>query len=104
MMDNTTINDNLGVLKPFYAIFEAKISESSLKWVAYIFVLDGQEGNLKWTSIKETKNTLFLVGARRWLHLASQRIYTLENVTNMNFHLAMVVAYALSGIYINIGI
>lgn len=68
-------------------------------------VVEGHRASTNW-GISRTgiHGTHFTVEARRWLHVVSRRILPSSNVTDVTYVRALVLAYILSGVRVNVGL
>lgn len=103
-MDAETINEVLGVLEVSNTEFDATMMRMDLGWLRDAVVDKEFHNHVYWATTDGITNLYFFTDARRWLTLVARKIPLSGNIIVVTSPQALVVAYILMVIRLNVGV
>ncbi|KAH0716987.1 hypothetical protein KY285_013018 [Solanum tuberosum] len=103
-LNATTLNKALEVSEVSNVEYEAKLREMNLEWLRDTLVEPTHLDRVYWATVEGITSTDWLPDAKCWLHLVTRRIRPLGNRNDVTFPRALVVACAIQGIELNVGV
>uniref|UniRef100_M1DMY5 Putative plant transposon protein domain-containing protein n=1 Tax=Solanum tuberosum TaxID=4113 RepID=M1DMY5_SOLTU len=97
-LNATAINEALEVPEVPNYEYETRLREIDLEWLRDTLVEPTRWDQVHWATAEGITSTNWSPDAKRWLHLVTRRIRPSDNLTDVTFPLALVVACAIQGV------